>query len=224
MLAATELYYERRLGIRTRTQIELAAVGIHDSEAVVCSPVPYAAFFRALKLVGAQYENSTFIDYGCGLGRPVCCAALSPFKRVVGIELAPKIAARARENVEFARRHFRCQDVQIVTANAVEWHVPTDATVFHFYNPFIGGTLRTVLREIGRSMRENPRLAWIMGAEPWQVGGLMRIGKIIPKSWQIEEYAVNYPFFRDMSLRDPDTNRYRVFVLDSRTDRIDIED
>lgn len=224
MLAATERYYERRLGIRTRNQIELAAVGVHDSEAVVCSPVPYAAFFRALKLVGARHETSTFIDYGCGLGRPVCGAALLPFKRVIGIELVPQIAARARENVGSARRHFRCQDVEIVTANAMEWQVPGDATVFHFYNPFVGRTLRSVLKEIARSMRETHRLAWIMSAEPWQIGGLMRMGKIIPRSWQTAEYAVNYPFFGDTSLRDPDANRYRVFVLDSRVDRIDVED
>lgn len=224
MLSATERYYERRLGIRTRKQIELAEVGIQDPEAVVCSPVPYTAFFRAMDLVGAQYESSTFVDYGCGLGRPVCCAALMPFSRVVGIELAPQIAARARENVAAARRHFRCRDVQIVTANATEWRVPADATVFHFYNPFVGRTLRTVLKEIARSLRATPRLAWILAAEPWQVGGLMRTGKLLPYSWQVEQYAVNYPFFDDVSLRDPDTNRYRVFVLDSRTDRVDIED
>lgn len=223
MLAATERYYERRLGIRTRTPIELATVGVNDPEAVVCSPVPYAAFFRAIRFVGAEYENSTFVDYGCGLGRPVCCAALMPFKRVVGIELAPQIAERARENVESARRHFRCQNVEIVTANAMEWRVPADATVFHFYNPFVGKTLRTVLREIGRSLRESPRLAWIMSAEPWQLAGLMRGGRIIPYSWQVQQYAVNYPFFEDVSLQDPDIHRYRVFVIDSRVERIDIE-
>lgn len=173
-LAATERYYEHRLGIRTRTQIDMASVGIHDPEAVVCSPVPYSAFFRAMSRVGAQYESSTFVDYGCGLGRPVCCAALFPFRRVVGVELSPQIAARARTNLSSARRHFRCRDVQIVTANAMEWSVPADASVFHFYNPFIGRTLRTVFREIARSMREAPRLAWVLGAEPWQVGAIMR--------------------------------------------------
>lgn len=224
VLALTERYHERRLGIRTSTQIQLPTVGVNDPEAVVYIPIPYAAFFRAMSLVGAPYERSTFVDYGCGLGRAVCCAALSPFKRVVGIELASQIAARARENVASARKRFRCRDVEIVTANAAEWPAPKDATVFHFYNPFIGRTLRTVLREIARSMREAPRLAWIMCAEPWLLGGLMRTGKIIPRSWQVEQYAVNFPFFEDVSLRDPDTTRYRVFVLDSRIDRIDIDD
>ena len=89
MLAATERYYERRVGVQTRKPIELATVGIHDPEAVLCTPVPYAAFFRAMRFVGPEYRRSTFVDYGCGLGRPVCCAALMPFKRVIGIELAP---------------------------------------------------------------------------------------------------------------------------------------
>ena len=52
----------------------------------------------------------------------------------------------------------------------------------------------------------------------------MRIGKIVPRSWQVAEFAVNYPFFKDTSLSDPDARRYRVFVLDSRTDRCDVED
>lgn len=223
-LGISERFYERWLGIATRQQIELTTLGIHDPEAVVCSPVPYSAFFQAMRFVGADYATSAFIDYGCGLGRPVCCAATLPFRRVIGIELAPEIAQRARQNIELAQRRFCCADVEIVIGNAMGWHVPSEAAVFHFYNPFTGATLREVLREIARSLRENQRLAWIVAAEPWQIGGLMRIGKIIPHAWQTRKYTVNYPFFRDTSLRDPDTNTYRVFVLDSRIDRIDIED
>ena len=177
-----------------------------------------------MRHVGAQYETSAFVDYGCGLGRPVCCAGLFPFKRVVGLELAAQIADLARENVESARRRFRCHDVQIISGNATEWRVPSDAAVFHFYSPFVGRTLRTVCRSITRSMREHPRLAWIMSAEPWQVGALMRIGKIIPQSWQIAEHQVRYPFFSDTRVSDPDGNQYRVFVLDSRTDHVDVDD
>lgn len=223
-LGVSERLYDRWFGIHTRLQIELTTLGIRDPDAVVCSPVPYAAFFRAMRFVGADYANCGFIDYGCGLGRPVCCAATLPFKRVIGIELAPQIAQQARENVQRARGRFRCSDVQIVTGNAAEWRVPDDAAVFHFYNPFMGRTLRTVFREIARSMRENQRLAWIMAAEPWQVAGLMRIGKIIPHSWQIEEHTVSYPYFQDTGLHDPDKNRYRVFMLNSWTDRVDVED
>ena len=212
---AVESFCEWRFGVDTGHEVFLDTLGITDKDAVRYSPIPYPAFFKAMRSVNADLSSSIFVDYGSGLGRAVICAATLPFQRVIGVELSEELAARARRHLDTARARFACKDVSIITTNATLWRLPTESNVFHFYNPFLNETLRSVVGEIARSLRENPREAWIVFGAPWQMSRLMSSGEIIPKAWQKAESCLLFPFHKDLSPRDPNGNRYRIYRISS---------
>ena len=93
-----------------------------------------------------------FVDYGCGKGRAVVLAATNPFTKVIGVERTKKLADIARDNVERARRHITCPDVQITNVDAREWSVPHDITIAFLCNPFGGDILDNVMERIYKSL------------------------------------------------------------------------
>jgi Putative methyltransferase len=207
----SEEFYEWRFGIRTRGKISLESLGIDDPDAVWYAPTSYAAFFSAMKHVPI---SGAFVDYGSGLGRTLIAAGTFPFNRVTGVELSQSLVRRSLENVAKARGTI-CQNIEVICTNAAHWHVTTDVTVFHFYNPFLNQTLHTVVENIAQSLREAPRQAWIVFANPWGMAPLMRSGEVIPHEWQkhtIDEIWPLHPVLKD----DPDGARYRIYALDSR--------
>ena len=207
----SEELYERRFGIRTRGKISLESLGIEDPDAVWYAPTSYAAFFRAMKHVPI---SGAFVDYGSGLGRTLIAAGSFPFKRVTGVELSQSLVTRSLENIAKARGTI-CENIEVFCTNAAHWHVTTDVTVFHFYTPFLEQTLRTVVGNIAQSLREAPREAWIVFANPWGMAPLMRSGTVIPHEWQkqtVDEIWPLHPIPKD----DPDGGRYRIYALDSR--------
>jgi hypothetical protein len=207
----TEELYERRFGIRTRGKLSLESLGINDPDAVWYAPTSYPAFFNAMRHVPV---SGAFVDYGSGLGRTLVAAGTFPFNRVTGVELSPSLVERSLQNLAKARGTI-CQNIEVVCTNAAHWHVPSDVTVFHFYNPFLKQTLRTVVGNIAESLREARRQAWIVFANPWGMAPLMRSGEVIPHDWQrytVDEIWPLHPVPRD----DPDGARYRVYALDSR--------
>ena len=207
----TEELFERRFGVRTRGKISLESLGIEDPDSVWYAPTSYPAFFNAMKHVPI---SGAFVDYGSGLGRTLVAAGTFPFNRVTGVELSQSLVERSLENIARARGTI-CQNIEVVCTNAAYWRVPSDVTVFHFYNPFLKQTLRTVVGNIAQSLREAPRQAWIVFANPWGMAPIMRSGDVIPPEWQkhtIDEIWPLFPVPKDY----PDGARYRVYALDSR--------
>jgi len=203
--------YERRFGVRTRGQILLESLGISDPDGVWYAPTSYPGFFRAMKHVKT---SGAFVDFGSGLGRILVAAATFPFGRVTGVEFSARLVQRSRENVARARGTV-CPRIEVVCANAADWHVPDDVTVFHFYNPFRGATLRAVVTDIARSLRDAPRRAWIVFAYPREMEPLMQSGTPIPRAWQasvVDELWPVHPVFKE---EPADLIRYRVYALDS---------
>lgn len=214
--------YERRFGIQTGDVIQLEALGIANTDSLEYSPIPYRAFFNAMRHV--PEASGVFVDYGSGMGRVLVCAATFPFKRITGVELSEALIKRARENLAKAKR-LECTHIEIIHCDAARWRVPADVTVFHFYNPFRKETLSTVIADIARSLRESPRKAWIVYApagsshaglaNPWSMERLMHAGELIPRSWVKGQVDEPWPF-SNFRPGDPNGNRYRVYTLDAR--------
>ena len=62
---------------------------------------------RSLALLPDPHEHA-FVDLGCGKGRPLVIASEFPFRRLVGVEIAPNLAAVAQANAAVVRsRHPR---------------------------------------------------------------------------------------------------------------------
>jgi precorrin-6B methylase 2 len=115
--------------------------------------LPMRWAFRKLRLG----PDDVFVEFGCGKGRVVCEAARHPLARVIGVEVSPRLVEQARANVERGRGRFKCQDIEIITADATGWAIPDDMTVAYLNYPFVGDTFRRVIDNIDESIVRNPR-------------------------------------------------------------------
>jgi precorrin-6B methylase 2 len=130
-----------------------------------CSPTSY----RVLKGVFSRLEitsRDVLADYGCGKGRTICFAGQYPFKKIYGVEISPKWAQIARENVSHMRG-ARAQEIQVVTSNALDFDC-ADCTIIFLANPFGIRTFEAVLGKIRESLRRNPRPLRLVYYNPTQ--------------------------------------------------------
>ncbi len=152
----SERYDDWRLGIRTTGLVTPRELG-HDAH---CQPYE-AIHYRCLDVIMDYFDPSpeldVLLDYGSGMGRAVIVAAMRPFKRVIGVELSSTLNQIALDNISRARSKLVCPDVQIVTIDATQYHVPTEVTSVFLFNPFNGPVLEAVQQQIRDSLRQKPR-------------------------------------------------------------------
>lgn len=149
--------YEHYLGIQSEQIISLKEIGLEDDERREYYPTGFDDFRRMRKFLLPETSDEVFIDYGAGLGRVLVLAGMLPFKRVIGIELSPELAVRARANLSRCKERLKCKNIEILSIDATRFEVPTDATTFYFNNPFAGTILTKVLDNIRHSHRKRPR-------------------------------------------------------------------
>lgn len=150
-------YYDRKYGIRTGGEIPAHELGHTHPEWHDYGPSYYRSFRRIMRKVDLDAGRDVFVDYGSGLGRVLVCAAMYPVRKVIGVEFSAQLNEAARRNVETARPWMRCDDVEIVAADAALYELPDDATLLYFANPFKGSILRAVLARIEASLQRRPR-------------------------------------------------------------------
>ena len=143
--APTQHPFDQRYGTDTSGLIgggSLATGHPHDAYITAYAGIPPSRFEAALDrwsatLNSARPEDYTFIDLGCGKGRAVLLASLRPFRRVVGIELNPQLAAIAQRNVERFQEmgEIRCP-INIQTGDATRPSLPVGPALLFLYNSF----------------------------------------------------------------------------------------
>jgi SAM-dependent methyltransferase len=107
---------------------------------------------RTLADEGAS--NEVFFDLGSGKGRILCVMARWPYKKVMGIEMSADLCEAARANAHRMRR--KRAPIEVLCADAATADLST-GTVFFLFNPFGRDTLRSVILNIERSLRNTPR-------------------------------------------------------------------
>lgn len=147
--------FDWRFGLNSSQRVSLSSLGLDAPDRIDYQAISYLDFAPLMKTIEPQ---GTFVDFGCGAGRCVCLASQYAFERVIGVELSESLCTTARRNVKargIANAHIKCVD-------AVAFLIPPEATTFHFFHPFRGETLRTVLANIVRSAFEHPRKVTIL--------------------------------------------------------------
>jgi SAM-dependent methyltransferase len=102
-------------------------------------------------------DREVFIDFGCGKGQVLALAARYPFRRIIGLDLSDSLLAVAARNMERIRRRSRCDDIELVHMNALDYRLPDDVTVAYFYMPFPTSTYERVVSRLAESVDRNPR-------------------------------------------------------------------
>lgn len=174
-LAAT--FVDGPRGIETSSTVQLEHLGLAAPGRVRYDPSGWRDL-RSILRAREVDRHDVFIDFGAGKGRVVLDAARRyPFRRVVGIELAEELAAQARANVEASRGRLRCRDVQIVTADVVDYVIPDDVTVAYLYNPFRGEIFQALVDKLIASVDRSPRRLRMIYRTPLEQARLTASGR-----------------------------------------------
>jgi len=109
-------------------------------------------------------SSYTFIDIGAGKGRGLLVASEYHFRKVVGIELNPALAATARDNVAlWARAHAadstapQLAPIEVLEQDALDFDFPTTPTLLFLFHPFEAPVLRQLLRRIESQFAARPK-------------------------------------------------------------------
>lgn len=131
---------------------------------------------RALRGVEVGPQD-VFVDFGSGKGRMVYQAARLPFGRVVGVEISQNLNRIAHENLERRRDRLSCQQIELVTADAVDFSIPDGMTFAYLYHPFSGQTFRTVIDNIVESLDKWPRQLTLIYQAPLMGSYVLSTGR-----------------------------------------------
>jgi SAM-dependent methyltransferase len=139
-------------------------------------PSPWGVLGRILRR-GDVTSEDVFLDFGCGMG-PVLieAAARYDFRRVIGIDVVPEFTAVAEDTVARARDRLRCQQIEVVTADALAYEVPDDVTIVYMCDPFRAQVFEAAIGRMIASIERNPRQLRLVYSMPVEGARLERMG------------------------------------------------
>lgn len=99
-----------------------------------------------------------FMDLGCGKGRALAVASEFAFTRIVGVELDPALAARARRNAAIVQaRHPSRTPIEIREGDATTAEAAGERVVFFLYHPFHEALMARFVAHLERSLADGLR-------------------------------------------------------------------
>jgi len=170
-------HVERRNGIETGSEIQLARLGLEGLDRMGYKPAGWFTLRRILPPSEVS-RGDVFLDIGSGMGRLVFQAARDyPFRRVIGVELSEELSTVARGNIDRNRHRLQCEDVELVVADVLDYRVPDDVTVVFLYNPFVGDLFAASIEKLLASLDRNPRRMRVIYGNPREHDWLMLTGR-----------------------------------------------
>ena len=158
-------------GVDTSAEAKLTDLGVDATLARAGNGVYRAVwtdtFHRALAAVPASLEGATFVDYGCGKGKPLLMASEYPFAEIIGVEYARPLCDVAEKNIAaFHGASTRCTRLRVVCGDARDFDPPNLPLVAFFFNPFEDDVWRAVLAKLAGSWRAAPRPMHLVYVNP----------------------------------------------------------
>jgi SAM-dependent methyltransferase len=130
-------------------------------------PSEPALFREMLTSLNISYEDFAFIDLGSGKGRTLLMASEYPFRKIVGVELLPELDRVAQKNLKNYRSESqKCKHLDARCEDAVQFRFPAEPIVLYLFNPLPPASLVQVMRNLERSLEENPRPVFIIYHNP----------------------------------------------------------
>ena len=174
---AKDRSFDDRHGTSTGGSVETDHLGIADTAtrdaAILYLPSPESVTNWMLDRVDVVPRDTTFVDLGCGKGRVLLIAAQRPFRRVIGVEISPELAAIAEQNrLEYRPPPSLRADVEIANDDVTTFDMPPGDLLLHLYHPFQPEITAKVLERLERSLADPPRrvvlayLAYTHAVEP----------------------------------------------------------
>jgi SAM-dependent methyltransferase len=112
-------------------------------------------------------ETCTFVDLGCGKGRPLLVASEFPFRDILGVELSPDLATVAERNAAIiAERYPKRPPVRIAIGDASCFPIPSGDVVLFLYNPFGAELIAHVVQSVEAALRTESRSIYVVYYNP----------------------------------------------------------
>lgn len=133
--------------------------------------------FRAvLRQVDLDVRETIFVDVGCGKGRALLLAGQQPFRKVIGVELSPMLAAAARDNLRRYRGRLRCRRIEVIEGDIRDFHWPDGPLVIYCYNPFRGALFAEFLSTLMAARAPSPDPTWLIYSNPVEHDRILACG------------------------------------------------
>jgi SAM-dependent methyltransferase len=154
--------FDRIFNVQTNGVIELATTSVDPeklADANVYAPVNAWGLRKLLRKLQLP-KSDRFADLGCGLGRPVILAADYGFSKVTGVDFAPELCTKARDNVARSRlTAAQKETIEIIQADVINYLDQADDDVFFMFRPFSLNLFRSVVSKLADYAEQRSR--WI---------------------------------------------------------------
>jgi SAM-dependent methyltransferase len=102
-------------------------------------------------------DSFTFVDLGCGKGRPMLVASEFPFRDIVGVELSASLVGIAERNAELMAQRFPQRTrIRVALADATRFAFPAGNLVIFLANPFGDDGIAGVAAAVDRAIANEP--------------------------------------------------------------------
>src|ERR1700733_6843950 len=134
-------------------------------------PTEFVLFHEMIGAVsvraGFDFREFIFLDLGSGKGRTLLMASDYPFRRIVGVELLSALNDAAQDNIcKYRSESQKCLAMESICEDASEFAFPNEPTVLFLFNPFPESGLKRVIVNLEQSLRDHPRLVYVLYHNP----------------------------------------------------------
>jgi len=103
---------------------------------------------------------------GSGKGRVMLAAGRYPFKLIIGLDVSHELNEICSRNIQKMKSRLRCKNFVNITSNAIDYHIPDDATFLFFFNPFKLDVMNVVINRVKESVNLHHRSVTIIWYNP----------------------------------------------------------
>ncbi len=137
-----------------------------------------------------DHERYALVDIGCGKGRPLIVASEFPFRRIVGVELAPALVEVGRKNASaIASRYPGRTPIEVQAGDATTFAIPDKQIVFFMYHAFDRSLVQALVAAIERQLSQDLEHAFFVYYNPVHGSVLDESRKFARWSAQTHPYA-----------------------------------
>ena len=126
-----DLLEDLRRGVSTQQNFELSDLGVSSHLGNKYQPVGYRRLRQVLRLARRMNPQSTFVDIGCGLGRPIILALEFGFPNVIGIDISDKLIDLCKKNIPKGQ-----DNVKLICCDVEDYSFPIGPLTVFLFNPF----------------------------------------------------------------------------------------
>ena len=156
--------FDRKHRVDTVRQVPLWRLNISSPNAefgVKYQTVDPDIFKEAVSFVPNSPTDYVFLDLGCGKGRTLILASELKFRRAIGVEFSPELAAIARANATKTGA-----SVEVYDGDAQTFTPPSDNLVIYMFNPFGPSVLTHVIENLVAWRSRNAAEAFLVYVNP----------------------------------------------------------